>query len=65
MIAEWFKQDIDAFLQGNSRVVVVDPNKHAGFLLGDSLKAVYTIYSAVELSDVEELKIKYDIEKNH
>ena len=66
MIFEWFKRDVDTLLAQNNRVVIVDPGCNAGFLV-DNLKScgAYHICSTTENSDVEELKIKYELEKNH
>ncbi|MFC1731449.1 hypothetical protein ACFL6I_14115 [candidate division KSB1 bacterium] len=62
MIDQWFIKDIEKVLKNKNRVVVIDESEQAAFLL-DLVKPIYPIYKVA--SDVEDLQIKYEIEKNH
>ncbi len=61
MIDQWFKNDIDTIYTKHQIVVFVDESKKAKFLL-DTLDEAINIYK-VE-SDIEELHVKYLIEKS-
>ncbi len=66
MIIEWFNRDLDDLFARNNRVVVVDPSEQARFLIeNEHVKNNNAIYIAVGKNDVDELKIKYDLEKYH
>lgn len=61
MIDTWFKKDLEKIYNTHQIVVFVDESKEANFLL-DCVKNNYTVYSTA--SELEELKVKYEIEKN-
>ena len=60
MIDQWFKKDIESIYNKHQIVVFVDESKRAEFLL-NTLDETINIYK-VE-SDLEELHVKYLIEK--
>jgi len=60
MIDTWFKNDLDKIYKSHSIAVFIDESQDAMFLL-NGLKSNFKLYS-VE-SDLEELKVKYEIEK--
>ncbi|MDG4950735.1 hypothetical protein NLM59_07345 [Weeksellaceae bacterium KMM 9724] len=62
MIDNWFKKDIENIWDTHSIVVVIDVTKESWFLL-DSLGNDVTIFKAKD--ELEELKIKYEIEKSN
>lgn len=61
MIDQWFQEDLAEIFEDHSVVVLIDEYEQARFLL-DTVKAKYDIYEAN--SEIEELRIKYLIEKN-
>ena len=60
MIDKWFREDIDKILKEKNRIVVVAEDENAGFL-HNFIPRKYKIYKASD--EIEELKIKYEIEK--
>lgn len=62
MIETWFKEDIKkAFDQSGDRFIVCDPNRLAKYLI-ENLPSNWKVYEAS--SEIEELKVKYEIEKS-
>ncbi|MEA2073052.1 MAG: PglZ domain-containing protein [Campylobacterota bacterium] len=61
MINQWFKKDIDTIYSKHQIVVFVDESKKARFLL-DTLNDSIEVY--IVQDDLEELHVKYLIEKN-
>ena len=61
MIDKWFKKDLDAIYEKHQIVVFIDESETAKFLL-DSLDGSIEIFETKE--DLEELHVKYLIEKN-
>ena len=61
MIDNWFKKDLEKIYKKHQLAVFIDESKEAGFLL-DVVKGDYKIYTAN--TELEELKIKYEIEKS-
>lgn len=62
MIDQWFIKDIDRVLKNKNRVVVIDENEQAEFLL-DLVKLQYPIFKVT--NDIGELRTKFEIEKNY
>ncbi|MBK7344258.1 MAG: hypothetical protein IPJ06_14895, partial [Saprospiraceae bacterium] len=62
MIEQWFREDIEAAFKRSDRFTICDPEGVMTFLL-DTLIKDHLVYSAA--SDVEELEIKYRVEKEH
>lgn len=61
MIDQWFKKDIDAIYDKHKIVVFIDESKKAKFLL-ETLDDSITVHKVD--NDIEELHVKYLIEKN-
>lgn len=61
MLAQWFKQDIDAILNEHNRVVVTDKDGKGSYLM-DTLHD-YTVLKADD--ELSELKARYEAEKYH
>ncbi len=62
MLDKWFIEDVETILKNNNRIVLIDENREAEFLL-ELLKN--RDYEIIEVNDNhEELKAKYEIEKN-
>ena len=59
MIDTWFKKDLEKIYDHHQIVVFIDESKEAGFLLNE-IKDV-TLYQTSD--DLQELKVKYEIEK--
>ena len=62
MIDKWFKKDIEKVLKDKSIIVLIDESKKAQFLI-DSLASGIKEYVAND--EIEELKVKYHIEKEN
>ena len=60
MIDNWFRKDIDKIYSSHSIVVFVDESQDAEFLL-ESIDDSIHIYKTN--NEVDELKVKYEIEK--
>ncbi|MCK4830466.1 PglZ domain-containing protein, partial [bacterium] len=60
MIDKWFREDVDSILKEKNRIVVVAEDENAGFL-HNFIPSKYKIYKTSD--EIEELKIKYEIEK--
>jgi len=61
MIDTWFKKDLQKIFDGHQIAVFIDESQEASFLL-DIVKNDYNFFTAN--TELEELKIKYEIEKN-
>lgn len=61
MIDTWFKKDLEKIYSTHQIAVFIDESKEAAFLT-DEVKDDYEMYKAS--SELEELKIKYQIEKS-
>ena len=64
MLDKWFIEDINNKLKQANRLVIIDEQKKADFLF-DCLKKVKTEKIFTVSNEIEELKTKYDIEKNY
>jgi len=60
MIDKWFREDIDSILKEKNRIVVVAEDENAWFL-HNFIPSKYKVYKTA--NEIEELKIKYEIEK--
>jgi len=64
MLEKWFMEEINNKLIPNNRLVIIDEQGKADFLLetlkGIRVKKIFTVST-----EIEELKTKYEIEKNH
>ena len=61
MIDTWFKKDLEKIVDTHQIVVFIDESKEAAFLL-DVVKDNYQLHTTS--TELEELKVKYEIEKN-
>lgn len=61
MIDTWFKKDLQKIVDTHQIVVFIDESKEAAFLL-DVVKDDYQLQTTS--TELEELKVKYEIEKN-
>jgi hypothetical protein len=61
MIDQWFKHDLGQFFDTHSTVVFIDQSGDGKFLL-KTLREGYQVH--VTSTDIEELKVKYQIEKD-
>lgn len=70
MIDKWFQEELDIIFKKHDIAVFIDESKEAEFLL-ESVKNIYNVYKVDEydvkqnLSELKELKVKYEIEKNN
>jgi len=64
MLDKWFIEDIQKGLNTANRFVIIDPQKSCGKLMEvlqkENIAEVFNAHS-----EIEELKVKYDIEKNY
>jgi hypothetical protein len=61
MIDNWFKKDIEKILASHPIAVFIDESKEASFLM-DKIKNDVKIF--ITSNEIEELKVKYEIEKS-
>ena len=64
MLDKWFLEDVAAGLQKSGLFIVLDEQNQSGFLL-KLLKQEYANKVIVAANEIDELRAKYDIEKNH
>jgi len=64
MLDKWFIEEVNNKLKQANRLVIIDEQKKADFLL-KSLKRIRVKKIFTVSTEIEELKAKYDIEKNH
>ena len=62
MIDKWFKEDVLRILGGKNRIVIIDESAQGRFLL-EYIDSDYKIFYPKD--EIEELNVKYDIEKNY
>jgi len=62
MIDKWFTQDIEQILKEKNRIVISVADENAAFL-HDLIPDTYPVFQTA--NEIEELKAKYEIEKNH
>jgi hypothetical protein len=60
MIDNWFKKDIEKILASHPIAVFIDESKEASFLMDDIKNDVQVFRTS---NEIEELKVKYEIEK--
>lgn len=64
MLDKWFIEDIEKGLKNSGRFVIVDPAKRCGFLI-DLLKPIPAWKIFEVHTEIDELLVKYTIEKQH
>lgn len=58
MIDKWFKKELDSIYEKHPIVVFIDESKNAKFLLNNLDYTLYEVHS-----EIDELRVKYEIEK--
>ena len=58
MIDKWFKKELDSIYEKHPIVVFIDESKNAKFLLNNPDYTLYEVHS-----EIDELRVKYEIEK--
>tara|TARA_R110002050_G_scaffold158381_5_gene287681 strand:+ start:2150 stop:4381 length:2232 start_codon:yes stop_codon:yes gene_type:complete len=62
MIDKWFNNDIDRIYKSNDVAVLIDESSEANFLINTIAEGIIILQTS---NEIEELKAKYEIEKNH